>query len=62
MCQTFLMKTMKDRRSSLDEGLGNKGMFMHPHSVKERVTTETRNLDALRGRRNPILVSGTKFN
>ena len=62
MCQTFLIKIMKDGHSSLDEGLGSKGMFNHRHSIKERVTLETRNLDALRRGRSPILIRGMKFN
>jgi len=56
------MKTMKDGRLALDEGLGSKRMFNHPHFAEERVTPEIRNLDALRGRRSPILVRLMKFN
>jgi len=37
-------------------------MFNHPHFAEERVTPEIRNLDALRGRRSPILVRLMKFN
>jgi len=33
-----------------------------PHSVEERVTLETRNLNALRGKRSQILVRGIKLN
>ena len=62
MRQIFLMKTLKDGCSSLDESLGSKGRFNHPHSIEERVTLETRNLDPLRGKRSPILIRGMKFN
>jgi len=62
MCQRFLIKTIKDGRSSIDKGLRSKSRFNHPHSVEERGTPETRNLDALRERRSPILVRGMKFN
>jgi len=37
-------------------------MFDHPHCIEERVTLETKNLDALRGRRSLILMRGMKLN